>query len=211
MAVTTVNLNIAKALINSDGNLELNYSVTRDHSSEIDHTIANYAPLRLAIDNQTTFICKNEESTNSYKIGRSKSQGDGGLVYTTSPTSAENITNYNVNQTFDLSTSVFTPQSDLLFVYIYSQNGATAREYLEAVVPVYNEENLYNKILNIIKSDYKNCSTECKNNNVNSAYIINLYNGFKLALANGDYKTAIVFWNKMNNIATDTTGGCNCR
>ena len=202
MAVTTVNLNIAKALINSDGNLELNYSVTRDHSSEGDHTLANYAPLRLAIDNQTTFICKNEESTNSYKIGRSRSQGDGGLVYTTDTLiGAVNITTYNVNQTFDLSASAFTPQSDLFFVYIYSQNGTTAREvtpeYLEAVVPVYNEENLYNKILNIIKSDYTNCSTECKNNNVNSAYIINLYNGFKLALANGDYKTAIVFWNNL--------------
>ena len=201
MAVTTVSLNIAKALINSDGNLELNYSVTRDHSSEIDHTIAKYAPLRLAIDNQTTFICKNEESTNSYKIGRSVSQGDGGLVYTSTPTTTANVTNYSVNQTFDLSTSAFTPQSDLLFVYIYSQNGDTAREvtpeYLEAVVPVYNEKNILDKVLNVIKKDFSGCDKECKTN-INSAYIINLYNGFKLALANGDYKATIIFWNELN-------------
>lgn len=201
--VVTAKIDINKALVNSEGNLELDFTILKNSTGSF--TSADYKPLRIAIDNQTSFICKNEESSASFKINS--------LDYTDRGTTVSR--SYDVDDTFSLETSAFNTDIDLLFVYIYSQNGATVHEvtpeYLEVVVPVYNEENLYNKILNIIKSDYKNCSTECKNNNVNSAYIINLYNGFKLALANGDYKTAIVFWNKMNNIATDTTGGCNCR
>lgn len=200
--VVTAKIDINKALVNSEGNLELDFTILKNSTGSF--TSADYKPLRIAIDNQTSFICKNEESSASFKINS--------LDYTDRGTTVGR--SYDVDDTFSLETSAFNTDIDLLFVYIYSQNGATVHEvtpeYLEVVVPVYNEKNILDKVFNAIKKDFSGCNKECKTN-IDSAYIINLYNGFKLALANGDYKAAIVFWNELNNFTTNTTSGCNCR
>lgn len=207
MAVTIVPITVSKAIINSENNLELGFNTRRKDTASI--TEENYKPLRLAVDNQYSFICKNEESSNSTKFES--------ILYNTSESHSSTTgiytRQYDVRETLDLSASAFTPESDLLFVYIYSQDGAsghsTVPEYLEAVVPVYNEKNILDKVFNAIKKDFSGCDKECKEYTT-SAYAVNLYNGFKYALSTGDYRAAIMFWNKLNNCTTSTTSGCNC-
>lgn len=173
-----MSINITKAEIDGS-NLKLEFT-------------SNNTPERIAVDNQTSFICKNEESEVAFTA---------------------NITNisgtYIVNQSFDLSTSPFNTESDLLFVYIYSKNGSDP-EYLEAVVPVYNTTLLYDKIFNTLKTDFSGCSNNCSNTNT-SISMMNLYNGFKFALNVGDYKSAINYWNSIFNSNTTNISGCKCR
>lgn len=177
-----MSINITKAEINGSI-LELEFTTVKP--------TGNYSPERIAIDNQTSFICKNEESKAAFKANITKVSGT-----------------YSVDQDFDLSTSAFNTNSDLLFVYIYSNNGSS-REYLEAVVPVFNTTFLYDKIYNTLKSDFSGCSNNCSNTNT-SISMMNLYNGFKFALNTGDYKGAINYWNSIFNNTTTNISGCNC-
>lgn len=194
-------INIIEAKIANITDLLLNFTTTKASST----SATDYAPLKFAIDNQVSFICKNEESSASTKID---------VVYETSPSGRKDYTYdstnkiYTLNHQYDLSETVLNPSTDLLFVFIYSKNGSNPN-FLDAVVPVYDEKALYDRMYNVLKADFNGCANRCSNV-TNSTNVINMYNGFRLALNTSDYKGAINFWNKLNNLTTSTTSGCNC-
>lgn len=205
MATTRNNINITKSTV-VDNNLELIFTTSSTSSPAVAGT--SVKPLRVAIDNQSTFICKNENSDSAVKSDIISSE-----ISPTPSSSTATSHSFTVNKTIDLSATIVTPESDLLFVFIYSQDGATTisgtPEYLEAIVSVYDEEKLQNIVLNAIKQDFIGCDKEC-NETITSAYIVNLYNGFRYAIATEDYKAAITFWNKLNNYTSSAASGCNC-
>lgn len=205
MATTRNNINITKATV-VDSNLELIFTTSSTSSPAVAGT--SVKPLRVAIDNQSTFICKNENSDSAVKSDITSAE-----ISPTPSSSTATSHSFTVNKTIDLSATIVNPESDLLFVFIYSQDGTTTisgtPEYLEAVVPVYNNSTLQNIVFNELKHNFAGCNKDCVST-TDSAYIVNLYNGFKYSIINGDYKTAILFFNKINNFTSNTTSGCNC-
>lgn len=166
----------------------------------------NKPPLKIVIDNQKTFICKNDYSTSAYVYD---------ITTQYSPTQSGGMWEYTTNLTISLpeTNCIFIPEveDNLYFVYIYSTGDTTDEPYLEAVIPVYDEQTIYNKTFNIIKQEFSGCNTFCKENNTNSSIntILGL-KGLEYALVTGDYKSAINFWNIVNSTFSTVTNHCNC-
>lgn len=197
MSVVNNPINITNAVVDGN-NVTLSFVTSKTGSSSAP-TEADYKPIKILIDNQETFICKNEESSASSQFTP--------ITYTTNVSG--NTRTYSVsNETLDLSTSIVKPEEDLMFVYIYSKNG-TDPDYLEAVLPLYNEYNLYKRVFDNVKNDFAGCANSCKEYN-DSASIIVLLKGLEYSLIVGDYRKAIDFWKAIHN-SKSVTQGCNCR
>lgn len=158
-------------------------------------------PKRIAIDNQTTFICKNEESINSAKFNFDVAD------YTVSPAPIEGYYEYDTDKVIDLNDAIlFTPSTDIMYIFIYSNSGSD--EYLEAVVPIYCEENLYKIGYETISQDFKIC--DCNHSDyLASANCIILINGIEYSLLIGDYKQASKYWQIIHTLSI-TNNSCNC-
>lgn len=156
-------------------------------------------PKRIAIDNQTTFVCKNEESINATKIDIESSD------YTTE--SAGGYYAYHVDKTIDLTDKVLlTSTTDIMYVFIYSKD--SEEEYLEAVIPVYDEKNLYEIAYKTISQDFKTC--DCNHNDyLASANSIILINGIEYSLIIGDYRQANKYWQILHT-SSITNNSCKC-
>lgn len=157
------------------------------------------SPKRIVIDNQHSFICKNEASNDgngiaSFDLNSDGKEESGSYVFT-------------VDAEFDLSTKPLDVNEDILFVFIFS-NDTVGGEYLEAVVPVYFEFSIYKHVYDSIRHDFKDCSNKCSNYD-NSANEVILFNGIEYSIAIGDYQRASDYWKLLHgDIAT--ASGCNC-
>ena len=157
------------------------------------------SPKRIVIDNQHSFICKNEVSNNGNGIASfdlkadGKEEESGSYVFT-------------VDSEFDLSTKPLNVNEDILFVFIFSND--TVDEYLEAVVPVYFEFSIYKHVYDSIRHDFKDCSNKCSNYDSSANEVI-LFNGIEYSIAIGDYQRASDYWKLLHGDIT-TASGCNC-
>ena len=163
-------------------------------------TDSSNSPKCIKIDNQASFICKNDAS----EIAYNHDLGD----INSGMQTADNYYPYVVNDyKIDLSTTVFNLETDMLFVFIYSKNGNNP-DYLEAVIPIYHEQGLYKIGYETIAADFKNC--DCNHNDyIASANSIILISGIEYALKEGDYQRAAKYWQIMHS-STLVTKSCNC-
>lgn len=156
-------------------------------------------PKYIKIDNQTTFVCKNEASEVAYTYNLDPIEAG---------TEVSNYYPYVVNdEEIDLSLSAFNLETDMLFLFIYSKDDDNP-DYLEAVIPMYYEQGLYKIGYETIAKEFKNC--DCDNNDyVASANCVILISGIEYALREGDYQRAIKYWQIIHR-STPVNNSCNC-
>lgn len=133
------------------------------------------------VNSKDSFVCNSEPSSTAYLIPRPV----GGSLF---------------NVSLDLTYSPYTTDE---FLIVYLRMDDDTYPY---VIPCYDNEKLMNTIANKTGILDGNCGCS---NDVNKAYPIVLYYGFKLALSILDIQIAIRYWNRIFDTSI-TSSKCNC-